>query len=118
MKPVSLHHASIRIADLERSARFYEGLLGLTRVERPDLGFPGAWYGIGEGQLHLIERQPLGMKIDPTGPHFAVEVTDLDEARRQLAAAGVEVLDPGGNQLWVLDPDGYTVEITTGSRSG
>ena len=77
-----------------------------------DLGFPGVWYGIGSGQLHLIQCPPMGMKIDPSGPHFAIEVADLDEARRQIAAAGLEVLDPGGNQLWVLDPDGYTVEIT------
>lgn len=118
MRAKSLHHASIRVADLGRSAAFYEGLIGLARIERPDLGFPGVWYGVGAGQLHLIERAPLGMKIDPTGPHFAIEVADLDEARRQLAAAGCEVLDPGGSQLWVLDPDGYTVEITTIDRSG
>jgi catechol 2,3-dioxygenase-like lactoylglutathione lyase family enzyme len=57
------------------------------------------------------------MKIDPTGPHFAIEVADLAEARRQLAEAGVEVLDPGADQLWVLDPDGYTVEITQARRA-
>jgi glyoxylase I family protein len=118
MKPKNLHHASIRVADLRRSTTFYEGLIGLSRIERPDLGVPGVWYGIGPGQLHLIEREALGMKIDPTGPHFAIEVADLDEARRQLAAAGVETLDPGGNQLWVLDPDGYTVEITAGVQPG
>ncbi len=112
MKPTQLHHASIRIADLKRSRAFYQNLLGLQPIERPDLGFPGAWYGVGAGQLHLIEREPLPSKIDPTGPHFAIEVEDLDAARRELAAAGVEVLDPGGDQLWALDPDGNTVEIT------
>lgn len=112
MKPRQLHHASIRVADLERSREFYERLIGLGQVERPDLGFPGVWYGIGTGQLHLIQCQPMGMKIDPSGPHFAIEVADLDEARRQLTGAGIEMLDPGGNQLWILDPDGHTVEIT------
>ncbi len=112
MKPENLHHASIRVADLERSAAFYGRLIGLQRIERPELGVPGIWYGIGSGQLHLIERESLGLKIDPTGPHFAIAVADLDEARREIAAAGLEALDPGGNQLWVLDPDGYTVEIT------
>ena len=116
MKPRQLHHASIRVADLARSREFYEGLIGLGQVERPDLGFPGAWYGVGTGQLHLIECEPMGMKIDPSGPHFAIEVADLDEARRQLAGAGIEMLDPGGNQVWILDPDGYTVEITQLAR--
>lgn len=116
MKPLQLHHASIRVSDLERSRAFYEKLVGLETIERPELGFPGVWYGIGSGQLHLIEREALAMKIDPTGPHFAIEVADLAEARRQLATAGVETLDPGADQLWILDPDGYTVEITQARR--
>ena len=112
MKPKQLHHASIRVSDLERSREFYEELLSLRQIDRPNLGVDGVWYGIGNGQLHLIAGPPMGMKIDPSGPHFAIEVENLDDARRQLAARGVEVLDPGGDQLWCLDPDGYTVEIT------
>jgi glyoxylase I family protein len=117
MKPLQLHHTSIRVADLERSRQFYDRLLGLSAIERPDLGMPGRWYGIGAGQLHLIQCEPLGMPIDPSGPHFAIEVDDLDAARRELAAAGAEMLDPGGSQLWVRDPDGNTVELTTRRRS-
>ncbi len=113
MKPVQLDHTSVRVGDLERSRRFYEGLLGLRAVERPDLGMPGRWYGVGSGQVHLIECPPLGAGIDPTGPHLAIAVDDLDAARRELTAAGIEMLDPGGNQLWVRDPDGNTIELTT-----
>jgi catechol 2,3-dioxygenase-like lactoylglutathione lyase family enzyme len=114
MTPTALHHASIRITDLARSIAFYEGLLGLQPIARPDLGIAGRWYGIGGGQLHLIQGEAPGTTaLDPTGPHFAVAVTDLDAARRELAAAGVETLDPGGSQLWLRDPDGYVVELTT-----
>jgi len=112
IKPKQLHHTSIRVADLARSKAFYGELLHLQEIERPDFAFPGTWYGIGAGQLHLIECQPMPATIDPSGPHFAIEVEDLDEARRCLRARGAEMLDPGGNQLWVLDPDGNTVEIT------
>ena len=118
MKPIQLHHTSIRVADVERSRRFYEDLLGLRSIDRPELGMPGMWYGIGAGQLHLIQCDPLGMTIDPSGPHFAIEVDDLDAARREIFAAELQVLDPGGDQLWVLDPDGNTVEITARRRSG
>lgn len=114
MKAVQLHHTSINVNDVARSRQFYERLLGLEPLERPDFGVPGVWYGIGEGQLHLIQCEPMGMAIDPSGPHFAVQVRDLDEARRELAAAGLEVLDPGHDQIWVRDPDGNVVEITTG----
>ena len=116
MKPVQLHHTSIRVDDLQRARDFYERLLGLSAVERPELGIPGRWYGLGAGQLHLIECGETGPGIDPRGPHFAIEVADLDAARRELAAAGLEVLDPGGRQLWVRDPDGYTIELTGPTR--
>jgi glyoxylase I family protein len=107
----SLDHASVRIRNLEDSRKFYEDLLGFTPASRPDLGFPGAWYALGEGQLHLIQHQGVFDGIDPTAPHFAVEVDDLDAMRRRLQDAGMKILDFGAAQLWVLDPDGNTVEL-------
>jgi len=106
----SLDHASVRIRNVEESRRFYEGVLGLTPAQRPDLGIPGMWYALGEGQLHLIEREGTSGGIDPTEPHFAIQVDDLDAIRRILREAGLEILD-FGEQLWVLDPDGNTVEL-------
>ena len=38
----SLHHASLIVADTEVSLAFYNGVLGLKQIERPDLGF---WLG-------------------------------------------------------------------------
>lgn len=111
MKAIQLNHASVRVADLERSRAFYEGLLGLETLPRPDFGLPGRWYGIGAGQLHLIQSSDSGSPIDPTGPHFALEVADLEAVRRELAARGVETLDPGGPQLWIRDPDGNVIEL-------
>ena len=111
-----LDHASVRIDDLERSRRFYEGILGLVAAPRPDLGVAGVWYALGEAQLHLIQSpRMMPGKIDPTDPHFAIDVGDLDAMRRQLTAAGIEMFDPGGEQLWVLDPDGNTVELRASS---
>jgi glyoxylase I family protein len=112
MTPTSLHHASIRVSDLARAIAFYEGILGLRPIPRPDLGIAGRWYGVGGGQLHLIEGPPPPTPLDPSGPHFALAVADLDSARRELAAAGISTLDPGGAQLWLQDPDGNVIELT------
>ncbi|MFQ5666310.1 MAG: VOC family protein [Candidatus Binatia bacterium] len=107
-----LDHASVRISSLERSRDFYEGLLRFTPAPRPEMGIPGVWYQLGKGQLHLIQcDQPAAEGIDPTQPHFAVEVEDLGTTRRELRDAGVDMLDFGGEQLWVRDPDGNTVEL-------
>jgi glyoxylase I family protein len=113
MKAAVLHHASIRVRDVRAAREFYEGKLGFAPIERPEMGFPGVWYGLGEGQLHLIQSPDAGgerSRIDPTAPHFAVTV-ELEAMRERLEAAGLETLDFGGDQLWVLDPDGNTVEL-------
>lgn len=110
VRPGRLHHASIRVTDLERSRRFYEELLGFRPAERPDMGFPGEWYGLGEGQLHLIQIPKMGEGIDPSDPHFAIEVDDFESAKAALESAGVSFVElPGA--VWIRDPDGYTVEL-------
>jgi glyoxylase I family protein len=111
-----LNHASVRITDLARAREFYEGLLGLSTAPRPDLGFPGAWYDLGGAQLHLIEQRKMFEDIDPTDPHFALEVDDLEAVRRTLDAAGIRYLHFGGPQLWIRDPDGNVVEICEAGR--
>jgi glyoxylase I family protein len=111
LPPRRFDHASVRIGDLARSRAFYEGLLGLSPAPRPDLGFPGAWYDLGGGQLHLIQQAKVFDEIDPTDPHLALEVEDLAEVRRLLEAQGVRYLHFGGPQLWVRDPDGNVVEL-------
>ena len=64
----TLVHASVRITDLRRSQDFYEGLLGFRQASRPDLGFPGAWYDLGQGQLHLIQAGKIDLIINtPSG---------------------------------------------------
>lgn len=107
----SLHHASVRVADVERSRAFYEDLLGLAQAPRPDLGFPGVWYALGETQIHLIQQPKVFDDIDPTDPHVALEVEDLAAVRRMLEARGIPCRDFGGRQLWILDPDGNVVEL-------
>jgi len=111
IRPGKLHHAALRVADFERSKAFYEGVLGMSTVPRPDLGFPGAWYGLGDGQLHLMQCQKYGEgPIDPTEAHVAIEVEDYQATKATLRQRGVEFLEIGP-QLWIHDPDGYTVEL-------
>lgn len=107
----TLDHASVRITHLGRSREFYEGLLGLRQAVRPDLGFPGAWYDVGGGQLHLIQQAKVFEDIDPTDPHLALAVDSLAQVRRMLDARGIPYLEFGGPQLWIRDPDGNVIEL-------
>ena len=57
MNVTQLNHTAIPVADLERSRRFYQQVLGLRPIPRPPFDFPGAWFALGDGpELHLICR--------------------------------------------------------------
>jgi catechol 2,3-dioxygenase-like lactoylglutathione lyase family enzyme len=118
IKANSFNHAALRVSNIDKATDFYENIVGLKRIPRPDFGFPGAWYGIGANALHLISSENHGRKPDPLGPHVAFLVEDFDETKRTLKEKGVEFLEAPagmgvGRQLWILDPDGNTVELRT-----
>lgn len=116
-----VQHVSIPVTDLERAKKFYAGVLGLREIPRPLFDFPGAWYGIGDRQLHLIVHPPAQTLrreggIDTRDGHFAMRVADFDEAVRHLRACGVACREnrqsvTGWLQAFVCDPDGNVIEL-------
>lgn len=115
MKVRRVGHVSVNVeGNLEETRRFYTEVLGLGDAERPDLGIDGHWHTMGDAQLHLIDAPPLGEGIDPIGPHFCVEVDDLDAAIDELTARGIEhfaIGEGASRQVFVADPAGNTVEL-------
>lgn len=113
-----LHHAGFLVTNIERAAAFYEGVLGLAALPRPDFGFPGRWYDLGNGQqLHLMEtdRVPGHSGIDKFDRHIALSVMDISESALELEEMGVEVAHGSGRggrpQLFIRDPDGNMIEL-------
>lgn len=112
------HHAGFLVADADRAAEFYETVLGLSTLDRPDFGFPGRWYDLGNGhQLHLMQTDRLpGNTGEPKfDRHIALEVPDLDEAARELDSLGVPYARSSGRagaeQIFIRDPDGNMIEL-------
>jgi glyoxylase I family protein len=111
-----LHHVSVLVSDLDRALRFYEGLLGLQQVQRPELGYPGAWLSLGDQQIHLL-RLP-GPEADRTVPvgrdrHLALAVEDLEEVMGRLEDAGLALARSrsGREACFCRDPDGNGIEL-------
>ena len=114
-----VHHVSLNVADVDAACHFYEEVLGLTRIERPDFGFPGAWFDTGGGQIHLLE---VGDHTAPDGQHFAFRVDDIDAVHADLVAKGIDVSEPSagfpgaGRQAFLKDPSGNLIELNQPDR--
>jgi glyoxylase I family protein len=124
----SLHHISLPVTNLERSKTFYRDVLGLKEIERPPFAFAGAWYGVGDRQLHLIVHDKATLRtrgIDSHDVHFALRVTSYRETVAFLQSRGYSsdaadettrlrenpVGKAGFPQAFILDPDRHVIEL-------
>ena len=105
---------SVPVTDIERSKRFYGETLGLEMVDDP--GFPE--FQLGENvSMYLVDPTKIGREF--TGPHLgsiALRVPDVEEARRELEAKGVEfageTLDTSVcHMAFFQDPDGNAIML-------
>jgi|TARA_Y100000310_G_scaffold345281_1_gene463382 glyoxylase I family protein len=109
----SIHHISINVADTAQATAFYVGILGFQPIQRPDLGFNGAWVQMGDQQLHLLEVENHEA---PQGQHFAFGVADIELSRNYLMENGIKVSDPNEldgvcRQCFFKDPSGNLLEL-------
>jgi glyoxylase I family protein len=112
-------HAAVMVSNVARSIEFYGNILGLERIDRI-LKYPGAWYQIGDFQIHLIEdinyrsAGAIDLHKSTRNPHIALGVRDLDAAKHQLLAANcvVKMSNSGRAALFTQDPDGNAIELT------
>ena len=130
MEILQLHHISLPTTDLERSRQFYRDVLGLEEIQRPPFPFPGAWFRLGDRELHLIAGENVdaqgGTGTDANQLHFAIRVPSYRRALEHLMGHGyredVAGSDPmhllarpraltGYPQLYVTDPDRHLIEI-------
>jgi catechol 2,3-dioxygenase-like lactoylglutathione lyase family enzyme len=120
MKITALLHATFLSANLERSRNFYEVLLGLApNSSRPDLGFPGVWYDVGENQqIHLMQLPDpeTGLHRPEHGGrdrHVALAVGNLDQLVHRLIAERIPytLSKSGRRALFCRDPDGNALEF-------
>jgi glyoxylase I family protein len=129
MASLSLHHVSLIVTDLERSATFYRELFDLEPLERPPFAIEGMWLACGPVQVHLIVH-PTGTfrtnDIDNDDTHVAFNTDDFEGFVAKLAAHGFREdaaeSDPmrllvrrtglaGFPQLYLIDPDRNVIEV-------
>lgn len=121
-----LHHLEFYVADLERTAAFWGGLLakfGYEPFQEWDEGISFRTAGVS---FVFVAAPPEGDELDRRSAglnHIAFGVdtaSEVDDLRQELAAAGVRMLyddrypHAGGEDHYAVffeDPDGLKVEV-------
>ena len=117
MKTQGLKHIQIAVSDIDRSLKFYMGLLGMRELFRDG---PLVFLQSAEGTDIFTLRQAEG-PIDTTSAGlqhfgFAINREDHPAAVEEVRRFGAEVLDVGQHgddslYAYFKDPDGYIIEI-------
>src|SRR5689334_2920405 len=117
-----IHHTALLSSDVERTIRFYQGVLEFPLTEiienRDYQGSSHFFFDLGNGNLLAFFDFP-GLDLGPYqevlgGLHhiaIAVEPATWERLRRKLDDAGVEYLLESGTSIYFRDPDGARVEL-------
>jgi predicted enzyme related to lactoylglutathione lyase len=107
---------AVPVQDLKRAEEFYGNTLGLRR--NPNSGDRLVEYELGNVTLALVSPEALGLEMQPQGHQMpiALRVPDVEEARQQLEAKGVEfthgTIDSGVCHMATFrDPDGNALQL-------
>jgi len=123
LKTHGVLHFSLPVSDLDRSRKFYEGVLGMKVIEQsPRMVF----LQTGDDFFILAKGDDLikydASKTTPVHHAFKVKPQDFQSSIDDLRANGVEVFNIEerntgvfwGPQAYFLDPDGNKLEIYAG----
>ena len=127
---LELHHHGIRVGPTKEEAdaamHFYRDVLGLSADPgRPSIPtIEGYWMDVGgRAQIHLMGVDGMSKfaqgspERDPSSPHVALAVADIQAAKKELDRLGVSywftrgIVGPESEQLFLRDPAGNMIEL-------
>jgi catechol 2,3-dioxygenase-like lactoylglutathione lyase family enzyme len=116
-----LDHVSLNVSDRARSIAWYRDVLGLEPKNEPReddwpafMGDFGACIGLFQAQEPAVERGAESVGFRHLA--FTVGMDDLERAQAHFTKLGVgHRFEDHGNahSVYLRDPDGHTVELTT-----
>jgi catechol 2,3-dioxygenase-like lactoylglutathione lyase family enzyme len=118
MELEALDHAGLTVTDVARSVRWYQEVLGLRRAHQQAWGdFPAVLEANGSG----VALFPCDAEDPPPADplrHVAFRTSrrGLEAAKSELRARGIAFEERDYGVAWSVympDPDGHLVEITT-----
>jgi lactoylglutathione lyase len=121
-KTLEFDHTAVHVRDLQKSAEFYEKVLGLERISDPFKDGRHIWFRIGaHHQLHVVSGATAVTEQDilvhlafrvASLPEFTARLDKMQVKYRNIKGDGkVSVRADGVRQIYLQDPDGYWIEV-------
>ena len=120
IKILTINHIGIPIVDRTECMLMYRDLLNIKVIPHQGDGNTLAWIELSDGSMvHVIDPPTaLGPRGDDR-QHTAFEVVDIEATAEALIEADVEIAEgigtcyDGQHHMFIYDPDGNRIEITT-----
>jgi catechol 2,3-dioxygenase-like lactoylglutathione lyase family enzyme len=113
MRVERVDFVSFLTQDIPRARRFYADTLGL---EIETEGESDLEFRCGQVTLDIFDPLSIGQPFAPSPAGLALRVADVDAARAELEAKGVEfqgdtIVTSVCKQAWFTDPDGNALML-------
>ena len=128
MRVNGIHHLALKARDPERVAAFYRDVLGLVPKDRHEdaRGLRSVWLDTGAAIL-MVERAeddaqpPIEFDVDSPGFHLLalrISASERDAWRARLTEAGHPIKSETAFTLYVADPEGNRVGLSSWPKRG
>ena len=109
-----INHITIAVSDLDRSIAYYSQILGMTLQVK---WLKGAYLTLA-GQWVCLSLDDVCVNQDYSHLAFDIDTDHFDAFSQRLLEQGVRQWKSNkseGQSLYILDPDGYQLEVHVGS---
>lgn len=127
---MQLMHVMLRVVDLEKSIKFYTEVLEMRELRRrdyPEGRFTLVFLGYGNEEDHTVLElthnwETKSYDLGNAYGHIAIRVTDIFDVCKKVKNLGYQVTrEPGPMKFggtrsiaFIVDPDGYKIELIEG----